>query len=175
MLILEKFDITRTYHEIKKFDCSHDIINRFATHSLKQNVKKEMCQAYVLLDTTKNDKFVGYYNIMAFSITKADFDTPPSGATKQIPVLRLIMLGVDSTYAKQGLGSKLLQHALKLTLTLASQTGIAGLYLDAEDGKHDYYAKRGFTAIKAPNPETNILPMFISLATIREAMITCTV
>jgi GNAT superfamily N-acetyltransferase len=167
-IVLERFDITKSYNGIKKFDCGHEMINRFATNSLKQNVKNSMCQAYVLLDTSLNDKFIGYYNIMAFSIAKEEFNTSPSGSTKQIPVLRLVMLGVDQSYARQGLGSKLLKHSLELTLKLSAETGIAGLYLDAEDNKHDFYRNRGFVGIKDPDQITNILPMFISIATIAD-------
>jgi GNAT superfamily N-acetyltransferase len=168
-IVLERFDITKSYNGIKKFDCGHEMINRFATNSLKQNVKNSMCQAYVLLDTSLNDKFIGYYNIMAFSIAKEAFNTAPSGSTKQIPVLRLVMLGVEAAYAGEGLGSKLLKHSLELTHRLAAETGIAGLYLDAEDGKHDFYRNRGFVGIQEPDPVTNILPMFISVGTIEEA------
>lgn len=169
-IVLERFDITKSYNGIKKFDCGHEMINRFAINSLKQNVKNNMCQAYVLLDTSLNDKFIAYYNIMAFSIAKEAFNTAPSGSTKQIPVLRLVMLGVDAAYAGEGLGSKLLKHSLELTHRLAAETGIAGLYLDAEDGKHDFYRNRGFVGIQEPDPVTNILPMFISVSTIEEAM-----
>ena len=167
-IVLERFDITKSYKGIKKFDCGHEMINRFATNSLKQNVKNSMCQAYVLLDTSRDDKFIGYYNIMAFSIAKEEFYTSPSGSTKQIPVLRLVMLGIDLSYSGQGLGSKLLKHSLELTLKLSSEAGVAGLYLDAEDEKHDFYQKRGFVGIKDPDPITNILPMFISVGTIAD-------
>jgi len=168
-IVLERFDITKSYNGIKKFNCGHDMINRFAINSLKQNVKNNMCQAYVLLDTSLNDKFIGYYNIMAFSIAKEAFNAAPSGSTKQIPVLRLVMLGVEATYAVEGLGSKLLKHSLELTHRLAAETGIAGLYLDAEDGKHDFYRNRGFVGIQEPDPVTNILRMFISVGTISDA------
>lgn len=168
-IVLERFDITKSYNGIKKFDCGHETINRFATHSLKQNVKNNMCQAYVLLDTSEDDKFIGYYNIMAFSIVKEGFNNSPSGSTRQIPVLRLVMLGIDQSYAGKGLGSKLLKHSLELTLKLSSEAGIAGLYLDAEDDKHSFYRKRGFLGIKDPDPITNILPMFIGVGTIEDA------
>jgi GNAT superfamily N-acetyltransferase len=168
-IVLERFDFIKGYNGIKKFDCGHEMINRFAINSLKQNVKNNMCQAYVLLDTALNDKFIGYYNIMAFSIAKEAFNTIPSGSTKQIPALRLVMLGVDLAYAGQGLGSKLLKHSLELTYSLSAQTGIAGLYLDAEDGKHDFYRNRGFAGIQEADPLTNTLPMFISVETIKEA------
>lgn len=168
-IIVEQFDTSKTYN-IKQFDCEHEYINRFAAKSLKQNVKKNMCQAYVLLDTAKNDKFVGYYNVMTFSIGKESFEKPPSGSTKQVPVLRLVMLGVDKSYKNKGLGSKLLKHCLELTLALSKHVGIAGLYLDAEDQKHDYYRDRGFQGISTPN-ENNILPMFIGIETIEDALV----
>jgi len=168
-IVVEQFDTSKTYHDIKRFDCEHEYINRFAIKSLKQNVKKHMCQAYVLLDTSKNDKFIGYYNVMTFSINKEIFEKPLSGSTKQIPVLRLVMLGVDKTYKNKGLGSKLLKHCLELTLKLSKHVGIAGLYLDAEDKKHDYYRDRGFSGITKPNKQ-NILPMFIGIETIKDAL-----
>lgn len=169
-IVIEQFDPTKTYKGIKQFDCGHELISNFAKKSLKQNVKKDMSQAYVLLDTSKDDLFVGYYNLMTYSIAKEDFNAPPSGATKQIPVLRLVMLGVDNAYAGQGLGSRLLKHALELTLRISSQVGVAGLYLDAEDGKHDFYERRGFVGIKSPDEVTNILPMFIATETIKDAL-----
>jgi len=73
------------------------------------------------------------------------------------------------SYSGQGLGSKLLKHSLELTLKLSHEAGVAGLYLDAEDGKHDFYRKRGFVGIKNPDLITNILPMFISVSTITDA------
>jgi GNAT superfamily N-acetyltransferase len=106
---------------------------------------------------------------MAFSIAKKEFTSTPGGSTKQIPVLRLAMLGLDLSYSGQGLGSKLLKHCLELTFKLSAEAGIAGLYLDAEDGKHDFYRKRGFVGIKAADPTTNILPMFIGIGTIADA------
>ena len=169
-IVVEQFDTLKTYHAIKQFNCEHEYINRFAIKSLKQNVKKNMCQAYVLLDTIKNDKFVGYYNVMTFSIDKKSFENPPNGSTKQIPVLRLVMLGVDKSYKNLGLGSRLLKHCLELTLELSKHVGIAGLYLDAEDKKHDYYRARGFKGISIPN-EKNILPMFIGIDTIEDALV----
>jgi GNAT superfamily N-acetyltransferase len=163
-ITLERFDPQKNYYELKKFDCSHELINRFLKNSLKQNVKNNMSQSYVLLDTSHHDKLVGYYNVSSFSIAKERFETPPSGATRTIPALRLVMLGIDKGYAGCGLGSRLLSHCLHLTLRLSREAGIAGLYLDAENGKHDFYRRLGFVGIKAPE-EGNILPMFITTAT----------
>lgn len=169
-IVLEKFDTTETYTGIKQFDCGHKVINRFASNSLKNNVQNDMCQAYVLLDTSENDKFIGYDNVMAFSVDKKEFDTPPKGATSRIPVLRLVMLGVDTKYSGHGLGKQLLAHVLDLTLSLATQIGIAGLYLDAEEGRHSFYRQLGFEGISTPHTGTNILPMFISIETIKNAL-----
>lgn len=168
-IIIEQFDASKTYNGIKQFDCEHEFINNFAIKSLKQNVKKNMCQAYVLLDTGETDKFVGYYNVMTYSVGKESFEDPLSGSTKQVPVLRLVMLGIDKAYKGQRLGSRLLKHCLELTLKLSEHVGIAGLYLDAEDKKHSYYEERGFKGISAPN-EKNILPMFIGVDTIKDAL-----
>jgi hypothetical protein len=40
--------------------------------------------------------------------------------------------------------------------------------LDAEDGKHEFYRRRGFVGIEESGPMTNILPMFMSIGTIED-------
>ena len=169
-IVVEQFDPSKTYKGIRQFDCGHALINQFARKSLKQNVRKGMSQAYVLLDTSKGDLFVGYYSLMVFSIAKRNFDMPPTGATTQVPVVRLVMLGVDKNYAGEGLGSRLLKHCFEVTIRIAGEVGVAGVYLDAEDGKHDFYRRLGFVGIKEADLQTNILPMFISMETLKDAI-----
>lgn len=170
-IVLEQFKTDKTYSNIKTFDCGNAIINKIP-RNLKQQVQDGNVAAYALVDLshTQKDFFAGFYTISSFSIAKADFEIELKNAPKSIPCLRLIMLGIDLKYQGNSLGSKLMKHAMKLTIKQAEEVGIRGLYLDAADGKHDFYANLGFKAIKSPN-EHNILPMFLSVQTIRQAFV----
>jgi len=168
-IVLEQYKIDKTYSNIKTFDCGNNIINKIP-QNLKQQAQDGNVVAYVLIDLAHSQKefFAGFYTVSSFAIAKAEFDTELKNAPKSIPCLRLIMLGVDLKYQGKRLGSKLMKHAMKLTIKQAEEVGIRGLYLDAADGKHDFYANLGFKAIKAPN-EHNVLPMFLSVQTIKQA------
>ncbi len=169
-LVLEKFMIDKDYHKIKKFDCGHVQINKFVHKSLKKQVENNFSSAYVLLDLEDNERFIGFYTLASHSIEKSKFDEPLKSSPRSIPVLRMIMLGVDVNYSKKGYGSRLLKHCLNLVVYASDNIGIKGMYLDAEDGKHDWYRKHGFIDICKADIDTNILPMFISTQTIKVAV-----
>lgn len=173
-IILEKFDTKRVenYNGIKQFDCGHNKINKFCRETLKQHVERDYATAYVLLDEDKAKKFVGFYTITPYYINR--FDTKPGEYTfdsgpRPIPVIRLVMLGVSLDYAKKGHGQSLLAHAMKQTLDISEKIAVKGLYLDAEDGRHQYYKDRAFISVGELNEE-NILPMFVDKVTIKNAI-----
>lgn len=169
-VILEKFDINKTYNGIKKFDCNHSVINKFVHKSMKKQIENDFSTAYVLLDLDDDEQFIGFYTITTFSIEKSSFEVPLKSSPKSVPVLRMIMLGVDKNYEKKGYGSKLLKHCLKLVVRVSDEIGIKGLYLDAEDKKHSWYEKFGFIGISQADSNTNILPMFIETQTIKDSI-----
>ncbi|WP_415397214.1 GNAT family N-acetyltransferase [Sulfurimonas sp. CS5] len=169
-VIIERFDFSKTYNGLRQFDCEHGIINKFVKKSMKKQVENGYSAAYVLLDLNNQERFVGFYTITTFSIDKSAFDTPLKSSPSSVPVFRMIMLGVDKEYANRGYGSRLLKHCFMLVLRACDEVGAKGLYLDAEDKKHEWYKKLGFVSISAPDKETNIMPMFISTDTIRDAI-----
>jgi len=169
-VVVEKFDISKTYNGLNQFDCKHEVINKFVKKSMKKQVQNNFSVAYVLLDLDNNEKLIGFYTITTFSIQKSVFETPLKSSPNSIPVFRMIMLGVDNSYTSKGYGSRLLKHCFKLVLRVCDEVGAKGLYLDAEDKKHEWYKKLGFVPISSPDKETNIMPMFISTDTIRDAI-----
>jgi GNAT superfamily N-acetyltransferase len=170
-VIIERFDFSKTYNGLRQFNCEHDAINRFAKKSMKKQVENGYSAAYVLLDLNNQERFIGFYTITTFSIVKSAFDTPLKSSPSSVPVFRMIMLGVDKEYTNKGYGSRLLKHCFKLVLRASKEVGAKGLYLDAEDKKHEWYKKLDFVSISAPDKETNIMPMFISTDTIRDAIL----
>lgn len=161
-LRLEKFNVSKNYTGIKTFDCNNEMINRFVQKSLKKRVKKHLSQAYVLLD---NEKFIGFYTLDTFSITRDDFEIDrPSGLPPAVPVIKLGMLGIDKAYQGQNLGKRLLRDALLKVCQISKLAGCAGVYLLAEKEAIEFYAKLGFIKIKDDEP----LPMFLKIELILE-------
>jgi ribosomal protein S18 acetylase RimI-like enzyme len=161
-----QYDPSLTYPGQKQFDCGHDAINAFVRGSLKQQVKRSLSAAYVLLDPTKDDTFVGFYTIASHMIPVTALSAIQTGGLpKQIPCTRLIMLGIATAYKGQHLGQRLMKHALQLTKRSAPHIGSYGMYLDADAGAFGFYEKLGFTPLDgdlSPDPS----PMFLRISDI---------
>lgn len=157
------YDPEKTYSEQKKFDCEHAIINKFVSGSLKQQVKKNTSVAYVLTDPAANDRFVGFFTLMMSCIDNASLAPFASSLPRQIPCVRLVMLGVDKGYKGKNLGLGLLKHALLKTKESARTLGCKGMYLDADPGAVAFYTKYGFIALEKPLNAGDSTPMFLFL------------
>lgn len=161
MIEISKFDGLSPYFLQKKFDCENQIINSFVHKSLTPQVKKGLCTAYVLIDSSHQDRFVGFYTIVQHAINVSLINSLNLGSLPStIPCSRVVMLGVDKHYKNKKLGQMLLKHALSLTKTVASQIGSYGLYLDADKSAIDFYKKYGFSLLENTMP-SGAVSMFI--------------
>lgn len=161
---LSLYDPTQTYPGQKQFDCGHAAINAFVRNSLKPQVKKNLSVAYVLTDTNHAHRLVGFYTIAQHMVDVSALSALQLGSLPhKIPCSRLVMLGIDTRYKGQQLGSRLMKHALRLTQRVSAQIGGFGLYLDADPLAVSFYQKLGFALLegdKAPHPS----PMFLGLS-----------
>ncbi len=165
-LRLVTFDISMTYKGLKNFNCGNSMINTFVYKSLKKRVKKHFSQAYVLLD--EKEKFVGFYTLDTFSITREIFalEDRPSSLPPIVPVIKLGMLGVDISLQNQGVGKRLIRDAILKVVAISKLAGCAGLYLLAEKEAIIFYKSLGFVAINHSEP----LAMFLSIDSILESV-----
>lgn len=168
--VLEAYDPDRTYTRQKKFDCGNKLINRFVAGSLKKQVRQNLSQCFVLLDTNNDDRFIGFYTLSSFAIEADLLESLSEGSLpSRIPVSRLVMLGVDKEYKDRGLGKRLTRDAIIKTVQASDQIGIYGMYLDADEGAYTFYTDLGFIPLKEkldPHPT----PMFIHIETLRAAV-----
>ena len=160
------FDPTALYGGRKQFDCGHAVINKFVRDSLVQQVKKQLSVAYVLTDPDQQDRFVGFFTLAHHAIDASALSVLQRGLLpRQIPCVRLIMLGVDQNYKNQKLGSRLMKQALVITKEASSHMGCYGLCLDADPAAIGFYQKLGLALLegdKSPAPS----PMFIAIGSI---------
>lgn len=160
---LSVYDPDTTYFEQKKFDCELAVINKFVSASLKQQVKKNTSVAYVLTDPAANDRFIGFFTLVMSCIDNTALASFTSSLPRQVPCVRLVMLGVDKAYKGKNLGIRLLKHALAKTKESARTLGCRGLYLDADPGAVAFYTKYGFIALEKPVQAGDSTPMFLFL------------
>lgn len=157
------YDPEQTYTGQKKFDCEHAVINKFVSSSLKQQVKKNTSVAYVLTDPAAEDRFVGFFTLVMSCLDNSTLVPHAASLPRQVPCVRLVMLGVDKAYKGNNLGLRLLKHALMKTKESATALGCRGLYLDADPGAVAFYTKYGFVALQTPAPAGDSTPMFLFL------------
>lgn len=170
-LVLEQLDASKAYYGLKTagkadgFDCGHEVINKFVAGSLWQAVRVGNCIGFVLLDQTKvdlngNEFFAGFYTMAMATIDSGPLKGKGGNFPRQVSCMRLGMLGVDGAYQKQGLGSRLMKHAMGRAQIACEQFGGRGVYLDADPGALDFYLSLGFLALPEPEPHKPT-PMFL--------------
>ncbi|ELA9369225.1 GNAT family N-acetyltransferase [Vibrio parahaemolyticus] len=148
----------------KKFTSGNKTIDRFAQKTLKSQAGAPGSTVTVLVDNSDEQRLVGFYTIAAHSLCKDDFQNYKEnvGKTNVIPVVRLVMLGVDENYQGNGFGARLMRLALENTKRVAQEIGCAGLFLEADPKAVDFYSKLGFEALSEPK-EDGATYMFLHL------------
>lgn len=164
-MIIELYDHNKTYNGQKKFDCGNSTINKYVAKNLKSQVRESLCTAYVLVN---NNTLIGFYTVSAFCISNVNPHFQNTSLPKNIPCIRLIMLGVDISHQKKGLGHKLLLDAIDRMIAVANQLGVYGLYLDADPNAIDFYKKHAFSIIDSSQNSLST-KMFLNIKTVIEA------
>lgn len=168
--IIETYDTTKSYHQQKKFDCGNKYINRFVHSSLKKQVKQQFSQAFVLLDTQYDDCFCAFYTLTSFKLEASELAKISKGSLpRDIPCVRLVMLGVNNSLQGQGVGKKLMSDALHRVYAASKSIGIYGLYLDAAPEAIDFYLHLGFTRLDHGGNDV-IAKMFLSIEVIKQVL-----
>ncbi len=165
-LKLVYFDTSIAYKGLKHFDCGNTMINTFAHKSLKNRVKRNFSQAYVLLD--EKEIFMGFYSLDTFAISRTLFDdsNKPTGIPPMLPVIKLSMLAVDKALQHQGIGHRLLRDAIHKIHAISNIAGCAGIYLLVEKDAIDFYEQFGFIKLKKSTPT----PMFLDIKVIKSLL-----
>ena len=81
-------DPAKIYTGRKLFDCEHAVINKFVRDSLVSQVKGNLSVAYVLTDSEKNDRFVGFFTIAHHSIDSSLLSQLQLGSITKVHPLR---------------------------------------------------------------------------------------
>jgi GNAT superfamily N-acetyltransferase len=156
--LTEVLDKKNKQHNIDSFTCGSKPLDIWLKTQANQSAKKGHSHSYVIADDA--NIVIGYYAIVVRKFFPQEslpesFDKKfPNGTTGAL----LARLAVDSTMQGKGIGAALLYDALQRIKNSAAETGALLLFVDAKEGKEDFYLKYGFTPLSS-DPST----MFIRI------------
>ena len=131
-------------HDRKRFDCGSVPVNDWLRTKARQSQQKHLSSTKVLVDGTR---IAGFYTL-AYGHVRMD-QLPEDIARKLpdtlIPVAVLAWLGVDNNFRGQGLGDRLLAHALVQAHGAAQIIPFVGVVIDClDDAAKAFYRRYDF-------------------------------
>ncbi len=135
-------------HNRKDFDCSVPALNNYLQKQAMQHAKSGVSRTFVL--TNDKDHIQAYYSLSMGSLDKSLL---PKNLQKKfphhpLPIVRLGRLAVDKNFQGQGLGKRLLAHALQKCYLLSKEIGMVAVVIDAKDQQaKDFYLQFEFESL----------------------------
>jgi len=158
-----KIEVLSKIHKRPNFDCGNDELNYFLKQIARQHITKGISKTFVLVDNDKPTEIIAYMTLVVCEISTDEIPHDwKKKYPKKIPAAKLARLAVSLAQQKKGYGEFLIIDAIKKTLSVSTNIGIAGLFVDA---KHEqakvYYEQFGF--ISLPEQLDNL---FLPLSTL---------
>jgi GNAT superfamily N-acetyltransferase len=134
-------------HNVERFDCGKDALNRFLTRFAFQNQQANASQTYVALN---GNEIVGFYTLVVGQVEYADAPDRLTKGLARYPVPSCCWLGLRwRGWQGKRLGSGLLKDAMARTLQAADIAGIRAFAVHAKDDEARAFYER-FDMIPSP-------------------------
>jgi GNAT superfamily N-acetyltransferase len=162
-------------HDVRSFDCGSEPQTTYLRRYAARNAKLNLNRTFILPWHHPRDardrkaRIAAYYTLAGLSVTS----TPEREKLPRypVPVILLAQLAVDARFQNQGLGSRVLVHALRHAerITTSEESLPArGAVLDvASDQAMKFYAQFAFFEPFPANPAR----LFVSISSIREHLL----
>ncbi len=142
-------------HPVSHFDCGKPALNEWLIRYAVQAQSSGSARTFVVSD---NNEIIGYYSL---TVGQVDSIEAPMRIRKgmgqyPVPVVLLARLAVSLQHQGRGIGSGLLQDAVRRTLVIAEQAGIRALLAHPiDENASRFYRRFGF--IPSPLREQQLL------------------
>ena len=139
-------------HELADFNCGNVDLNSFLFDRALASQREGFSRTYVVAD--KQLRVVGYYSVCSSMIGRGFVPRQIGGhgAPRDIPVILLARLAIDTLYQGQGLGAELLKHAMQMAVLSSETIGVRAVLVHAvDDAAERFYRKFNFRAAKGPD------------------------
>lgn len=131
-------------HVTQEFDCGNESLNKWLDEHSLQAMRSKSANTYVVVI---ENKVVAYYSLAAGEVARTNSpERLAKGLGKHpVPVIVLARLAVDRRLQGAGLGSLLLQDAIKRAILTSELVGARALITHAIDKQaHEFYNHFGF-------------------------------
>jgi len=148
-------------HDREAFKCGVEEVDRYFQAVARQAAQRHVAQTYVLTPPPPREEpceVIGYYTLAQHSYRDSEMDATTARALKvkglaAIPMILLGQLGVSKAHHGKGVGTALLQDALRRSLRVALTIGAVAVVTDPiNDDAGTFYKKRGFNVLIAGEP-----------------------
>lgn len=151
-------------HQLSSFACTEPPLDEWLKRRAAKNQANGSSRTYVVCD---GEAVIGYYCLAAGAIGHAD---APTSMTRNrpdpIPVLLLGRLAIHKDHHQKGIGTALLNDAIRRAIQAAEIAGVTALLVQAiSEQARRFYRSRGFI-------ESPVKPMTLCLilATVDQAL-----
>jgi predicted GNAT family N-acyltransferase len=149
-------------HDRAAFSCGEVSLDDYLQKRARQDVERRAAVVYVMTTVEKPKTILGYYTLSNTAVLLGDIAPTLTKYFPRYPVVGATLLGrlaVDQTYKGQGLGGKLLKHALLQSLEKSKEIASAMVVVDAlNSAAKEFYEKYGFIQLTL-DPMRLYLPM----------------
>lgn len=131
-------------HRVEAFDCGKPALTGWLLRHARQAQGSGSARTFVVCD---ENRVVGYFSLTVGQIDTLEVPERIRRGMGQypIPLVILARLAVDLNYQGKGLGTSLLQDAIRRTISIADQAGIRALLTHPIDADAEaFYRRFGF-------------------------------
>ena len=155
------------HHPLADFDSGEPSLDDLLKRRAAKNQANGSSRTYVVCEGPKQDRVIGYYCLAAGAIGHAEApSTTKPNRPDPVPALVLGRLAIHKDHHQKGIGTALLNEAIRRAIQAADIAGVTALLVHAiSEQARRFYLSRGFT----PSP---IKPMTLCLmlATVDQAL-----
>jgi GNAT superfamily N-acetyltransferase len=134
-------------HNCAEFDCGTPELNEYVVRHASQDLRRNISQVYVLVDSAEPTKVLGYYTLSAAQIDADQLSEQERRRLPRypIPCFRMGRFAVRKDLQGQGMGKSLLGCAVDRCLQARQEVAAYALIVDAKDEvAKSFYKHFGF-------------------------------
>lgn len=151
MIEIEPFD--KSQHDRTVFSCGVPALDTYLKQQANQDVRRLFTTLYVAVPAAEpgpsKRPIIGYYTLSNCHLDVSSLPEERVAAYGVLPATLLGRLAVDSTWQGQGVGRKLLRHALHMCIAASEFTASAFIVVQAKDDEaRRFYEGFGFQACR---------------------------
>lgn len=157
-------------HERPAFTCGKAPLDEYLWKRANQDAKRDATRVHVLTRVRNPGTIIGYYTLTAGAVRLTELSPEIQKRLAAYPEVGAILIGrlaVATSQQGQGMGGRLLKHALRRCLAISEDIAVALVVIDALDREAQlFYEHFGFLSL-ATNPVTYPIRLVLPIATLR--------